>query len=624
MYFGKLMRTGMALLFVAALAGSSMAQDAQFAVRGEMKKWHPVTITFSGPDSSEQAPVNPFRDYRLTVTFKNGDTVYQVPGFYAADGDAAETSADSGNKWKVIFTPDQIGEWQFTVSFLKGRDVALDLKPQIAQPVAFDGATGSFVIQPSDKRGRDFRAKGTLQYVGEHYLQFKETGDYFLKGGADSPENFLAYYEFDQTYCYAKKDDPKKRSGEADLNTASHKYEPHANDWVIGDPIWQGGKGKNIIGALNYLAQAGMNSVYFLTMNVAGDGKDVWPWTSHDERFRFDCSKLEQWDIVFRHMDSLGLMLHVITQEQENDQLLDEGQLGRERKLYYRELIARFSYHLGLVWNLGEENTNTDRQRAAFAEYIHALDPYKHPIVVHTFPGRYEKVYKPLLGNKNFHGPSLQMGNQKLTHEETIKWRHRSDNTEQKWVVCLDEIGPAHTGVKPDKDDPRHDDVRHYSLWGNLLGGGAGCEWYFGYKYAHNDLNCEDWRSRDLMWKQTKIALDFFHQNLPFWEMQPADDYTTSQHDYCFASPGEVYAMYLPEGGTTELSLADGTYRIYWVNPRESAELLYGSKAKAKGPGKVSIGQPPYLPNEDWVVLVEKVVETKPPQQEQPTGATTQ
>jgi len=31
---------------------------------------------------------------------------------------------------------------------------------------------------------------------------------------------------------------------------------------------------------------------------------------------------------------------------QENDQLLDGGELGNERKLYYRELIARFSHHV--------------------------------------------------------------------------------------------------------------------------------------------------------------------------------------------------------------------------------------------------------------------------------------
>ncbi|MEZ5397230.1 MAG: hypothetical protein R2724_31245 [Bryobacterales bacterium] len=36
-------------------------------------------------------------------------------------------------------------------------------------------------------------------------------------------------------------------------------------------------------------------------------------------RDRYDVSKLDQWEVVFRHMDRLGLMLHVVTQETEND-----------------------------------------------------------------------------------------------------------------------------------------------------------------------------------------------------------------------------------------------------------------------------------------------------------------
>ena len=48
------------------------------------------------------------------------------------------------------------------------------------------------------------------------------------------------------------------------------------------------------------------------------------------------------------------------------------------------------------------------------------------------------------------------------------------------------------------------------------MAGGAGVEWYFGYNYTHNDLNCESWHSRDHMWDLTRYALEFFHGRLPF------------------------------------------------------------------------------------------------------------
>jgi len=579
-------------------AGGLCAEDP--VISGELKKWHKVTLTFTGPQTGEKADPNPFCDYRLNVTFAKGDKRYIVSGYYAADGDAAQTGATAGNKWRVHFVPDETGKWTYTASFRTGHDVALSDDPTADSATSLDGAKGAFTVGPSDKNGRDFRAKGLLKYVGKRYLQFAGTGEYFLKGGADSPENFLGYADFDDTYDSGE----LEREGEAAGGKFLHSYEPHVKDWRPGDPTWKNGKGKGIIGALNYLAGKGMNSVYFIPYNIdGGDGKDVWPWTEPDEKFRLDCSKLDQWEIVFSYMDKLGLMLHIITQEQENDQALDGGELGPQRRLYYRELVARFAHHLALIWNLGEENTNTDDQRKAFCRYIKDLDPYDHPIVCHTFPGKYDEVYNPLLGYEYFDGPSLQTND---THNQTLVWLDRSAGAGRQWFVCLDEIGPAHTGVKPDKDDYWHDEVRKQHLWGNLMAGGAGVEWYFGYKFAHNDLNCEDWRSRDHLWDLTGYALEFFHQHLPFTEMAYHDELTSVNDDYCFAEPGRTYTIYLPNGGTTNLDLGDNsaTFTIQWYNPRTGGKLQNGTVAEITAPGSVAIGQPPDETDKDWVALI--------------------
>jgi len=583
---------------LAAPAGLLGKSEAAGVISGELKKWHKVTLTFTGPQASEKAKPNPFRNYRLNVTFVKGKKRYVVPGYYAADGNSGQTSATAGNKWRVHFVPDEVGRWSYTATFCTGANIATGNEPGSA--VAFDGVKGNFNISATDKTGSDHRAKGLLKYVGKHYLLFAETGEYFLKGGADSPENFLGYADFDNTYDSGE----LKREGEAAGGKFLHRYAPHIKDWRPGDPTWKNGKGKGIIGALNYLASKSMNSVYFLPYNIdGGDGKDVWPWIEPGEKFRFDCSKLDQWEIVFSHMDKLGLMLHIITQEQENDQGLDGGELGPQRRLYYRELIARFAHHLALVWNLGEENTNTDAQRKAFCRYIKDLDPYDHPIVCHTFPGKYDEVYNPLLGYEYFDGPSLQTND---THVQTLKWLDRSGSAGRLWFVCLDEIGPAHTGVKPDKDDYWHDEVRKKHLWGNLMAGGAGVEWYFGYKFAHNDLNCEDWRSREHLWDMTRYALDFFRRYLPFTQMAHNDELTTVKNDYCFAEPGRTYAIYLPAGGTTSLDLGNksGTFWVQWYNPRTGGKLQKGTVAEITGPGPVAIGQPPKDTDKDWVALI--------------------
>ncbi len=554
-------------------------------VSGELKKWHAVTVTFDGPMTGEGETPNPFRDYRLQVTFTApSSATHEVPGYYAANGNAAETSATDGSKWRVHFVPDEVGTWTFSASFRTGTDIAMDLIPSAGTSAGYcDGSTGQFTIAATDKTGSDFRGKGMLRYVGQRYLQFAETGEYFLKGGANSPENFLAYGDFDDT-------------------TATHAYVPHANDWTTGDPTWQGGKGKNIVGALNYLANKGMNAVYFLTMNVTGDGDDVWPWTSRSERYRFDCSKLDQWEIVFSHMDKLGLQLHVVTQEIENDHLLDGGALGSQRKLYYRELVARFGHHLAVVWNLGEENRNTDAQRKAFATRFKALDPYNHPVACHTWPGETALVYNPLRGYPDFDMVSLQV---LATHSETITWIDESANYGHQWVVCLDEVANANSGVVPDANDYWHNSIRKDFLWANLMAGGGGCEWYFGYNYAHNDLNCEDWRSRDHMWDLTRIALDFFQTHIPFHTMSHNDGLTSASDDFVLAAPGQYYAIYLPNGGTTNVTLLSGTYQVKWYDPRNGGFLQDGTVTSINtAGGSEAIGQAPNSTSSDWVCLL--------------------
>jgi len=573
-------------------------------ITGQIKQWHNVTLTLDGPTSSEQASDNPFMNYRMTVTFSHGRQTVVVPGYFAADGKAANSGAAAGNQWRCHFVPSHTGQWTWGVSFRKGLGIAINDQPMAGQACGFDGETGSFNVASSDKTAPDFRAKGTLKYTGEHYLQFAGTKDYYLKGGADSPENFLAYDEIDGTY------DADAGSGSySHIGGFIHQYKAHVRDWQPGDPVWKNNKGKGIIGALNYLAHKGMNSVYFLTYNLdGGDGRDTWMWSDVKERERFDCSKLDQWEIIFNHMDKKGIMLHVVTQETENDHNLGgSAGLNPVRKLYYRELVARFSHHLALIWNLGEENNTPDKDRKIIAAYIHDLDPYDHPITVHTHSDKALTFYNGIIGDTGFEATSIQGHMDRYNREATIL-RTRTAEAGRKWVIFGDEQAAASHGVVPDINDPSHDIPRKEGLWGNLMGGGAGVEWYFGHQFAHMDINCEDWRSRDIMWDQTHYALDFFQEHLPFQDMTPANRLISTKGDYCFAQEGQVYAVYLKNGGSAKLDLGKhaGPFSVQWYNPRTGGKCVNGTKRNINGPGKVSIGEARSERKQDWVALIRK------------------
>jgi hypothetical protein len=192
--------------------------------------------------------------------------------------------------------------------------------------------------------------------------------------------------------------------------------------------------------------------------------------------------------------------------------------------------------------------------------------------------------------------------------------------------VANDEQGDARLGVPPDpgyegfpgpaKDqDGEYDlhDVRRHTLWGTLLAGGAGVEYYFGYALPQNDLLCEDWRSRDRSWDFARVALDFFRdERVPFWEMEPADaaagNPAEDNRRYAFARPGEIYLVYQPQGGPADLDLsgAAGRFTVAWLDPRRGGPLRPGRVREVAGGAKVSLGTPPDEPADDWLAVVRR------------------
>lgn len=606
------------------------AGNGSVKVTGDMQQWHKVTVDLNGPYAHEKDnQPNPFTDYRMTVVFTHADgTTFTIPGYFAADGNAANSSAADGTVWRAHFAAPKTGDWKYKIGFLQGAEVALSSGSGSGTPLApYDGAAGSISIRPSDKQGRDLRAHGQLKYVGQHYLQFAGSKKYFLKVGADAPETLLAYADFDNTIAGNARKAPIKT------------WSPHLKDWKAGDPTWGNGKGKALIGAINYLSGKGCNAYSFLTYNAGGDGDNVWPFIQREDKLHYDCSKLDQWSTVFDHSTASGMYLHFKLQETENDdhkkgkgggnvpECLDGGHLGPQRKLYCREMIARFGHNLALNWNLGEENTQTRAQQQAMINYIDAVDSYDHNIVIHTYPGSQDSVYKPLLGdNSKLTGVSLQNSSLETTHAETLKWVTASAKAGKPWIVAFDESGSASHAQCPDlgyKGFDGHDKtgkmaytqhkVRKQTLWGTLMAGGAGNEYYFGYQFVENDIVCEDWRSRDQSWDYCRIAIEFFHNNsVPFWEMKNADQLVGNpQHkptDFCFAKADDIYLVYLSNGGSKSLDLSatTGDYTVQWFNPRSGGNLQTGSVKSVTAGKSVSLGNAPADAKEDWLVVVKK------------------
>jgi uncharacterized protein DUF5060 len=630
-----------ALVLPAAAARAQQAAPAArpfLELEGERRLWQPLSFTFtSRADAHETLHAtgrNPFLDHRLTLTFTHAASGAErvVQGFFAADGAAADTGAVEGNRWRARFAPDLTGRWDWRADFRRGPGIALQpTEPGVAADERIDEAFGSVRIAAADPAAPGFLAQGFLRYDDSPWFRFAGSQALFLKNGAGGPENFLAYHEFDGTSGYAP-------------NTCLpaperlHRYETHLADFT-GDAVdlahtWGPGlRGQAILGAINYLASAGVNSLYFLTDGVLGDGRDVWPWVQPFDKLHFDVSKLDQWERVFAHMSARGLQIQLVFEEQENDQLpVNAGGLGvgltLERRLYYREMVARFAHHPAVHWVVGDESNYFDEVETmkSFAAELRALDPYRHPIAFHSkhpcygdgcaepFPSPVVQ-YAPYFDSPDFDSSAFQTA-PGAYNSSTIQLRVAQAST-RKWAHFGDEQSlnaiPSNRTLNRTK-----------ALWGNLMAGGAGIAWYPGndadqyppgVDYCdYFDLSVEDFRLLDAYYAETSHALAIFHGSLPFTEMVASNGLASPSGptDYVLFRPADaglgtkdVYALYRGTGSAATLTLGPGEHTVEWHDPRTGAGPL--AAPSLTGPGAVTLPPPAQGPGLDWLAIVRQL-----------------
>ncbi|MBU2881539.1 DUF5060 domain-containing protein [Psychrosphaera sp. B3R10] len=598
--------------FLALGFGSSFAQG--HSGNQTVNIWHKLSLTFDGPQTNELATPNPFSDFRADAIFISpSNKRYLVPGFYAADANAQNTHAQAGNKWQVLFSPNEVGVWRYSMSFVTGENIAslpFTTKQTAHSDSAgyFDKKQGQFTVVNSTIKldNKDFRTKGKLEYVNKPFLQFSGNLEFFLKAGANSPEVLLGFTGFDNT--------PTDRN-----------YQEHVKHWQSGDPIWnttnstaKGTKtesSKGIIGLINFLSSFDINAFYFLTMNHLGDGKQVWPWVDKSEPTRYDVSKLAQWDILFSHMQSKGIMTHFVLTETENESLFEwfesrlENDFAISRKIYYRELFARFGYHLATTWNIGEENgwqdpsgddkqqkANTTKQRKQFADYLQSLTYYREHIVIHNGPSLdyhiYDKQDDNILGYKSYTGPSLQ-GELKTntTYNDVLKYRQLTQNSDHPWVISMDEAYINHPAN--DIDQWRKDNV-----WATFMAGGAGIEFYLG---GGGDIFVQDVAPFKDFYLQMTNAAAFFREFVPFEDLTPST--TLSRSGWGLTDNKSYYLLYFKQANQASAALPQGCYQLDWFNPR-SNQYIAGSQICRDSSAESALPAPPDTQNDDWVYII--------------------
>jgi hypothetical protein len=131
---------------------------------------------------------------------------------------------------------------------------------------------------------------------------------------------------------------------------------------------------------------------------------------------------------LFKYCLEKGIHLYFVLGEGEaaNKRELDNATLRRARKLYYREMVARFGYHNAVTWNLFEEHDYpalpiSPDMIKSWARYIEDQGPYNHPVTVHNYSSVLDVGWNEFWGDKRFGVVSQQFNSAFSEHSYVEK-----------------------------------------------------------------------------------------------------------------------------------------------------------------------------------------------------------
>ncbi len=395
-----------------------------------------------------------------------------------------------------------------------------------------DGRRGRFTVVAPSQDAKGFWKWGRLEAVGTRangirYLKFRD-GPYWLKAGCDDPENFLG------------------KSGNFDT-LAKRKA------------------------AVSFLAERGVNSLYMVTHNIGGDDRDVWPWLgatpSEAKRnagrsSRFDVNRLEEWRELFEYMQTKGVVPYLVLED-------DSAWKAYDHVRYYREMVARFGYLPALLFNGGEEsNENYSlRESLKWMKSLREIDPYDHPRGIHNV----NRPSDDYLDTEAIDFASIQTGSpgRPGTLEDVLQLNRMAID----WIRRCADRGTRCVMVGFDEARPELD---RRCWWAVYMGGGV----WESHVLPPYDRPLSSWEP---VWTELGGARRFM-ESVPFWEMQPRNDLVLEGRALCLAKVGEVYAVYLPTGGSVTLRLPSrGTFRVAWWNPANGRRGHFEGQARIAG-----------------------------------------
>jgi hypothetical protein len=500
-----------------------------------------VTANVSLPHSR-----NPFTDVEFDGLFQlaDGSRQWHVDGF---------CDSIDGTVFRIRFMPPVAGDYKYSLSFHQGWGETT--------------STGTFITSDEHRRGPiRVDSKHPWHFIwegtGEHYF-FNGTTAYWLMGWKD--ENII--------------DASIDRLHKLEINRLRVTVAGRTN-LLYGEPV-----------------MTGDNWTVFITPWPARQPDD--PYHPGFDYSRFDVAYWQKFDRAVRYARDRNMIVSLVLDM--NDGQVHPAAFGADERRFIRYAVDRLGAYSNITWDLGDD---LDRYRSRlWAHYagtlIKELDPYRHLATSHPINSvNQDRTYDW------FDFTSFQ---------EWSRNQHAFMLAQRKVQQGLGRIIPQtneeygyedHYPMWTEPPPSESADILRRTAWDIAMAGGYQTTG----ESARRGTNVwpdkgGGWmngRGDDTMTMLQGYArmVDFF-TSFDWWKTEPHDELVTAGN-YCLASPGETYAVYLPNGGSVTIQLLPGQYDGIWFNAvtgeRSALPPVIGPNWKS----------PPASISNDWALLLRR------------------
>jgi hypothetical protein len=522
----------------ATLSSISFSQSTQTV---EAYDFVEVTANVSWPRAH-----NPFTDAQLSGWFEStdGKRRWDVAGF---------CDSEDGSVFRIRFMPPAPGDYRYFVEYRQDR--------------ASGSSTGTFHAEDAHRRG-------TIRVDSQYPWHFVWEGT-------------NEHYFFNGTTAY----------------------------WLLGwknDSVIQ-----SIIERLHGLkinrlrvTVAGRTNLFFGEPVMTGSNWTVyttaWPAQQAEDIFhpgfdytRFDLPYWQKFDRALTLARERDIIVSLVLDM--NDSRVHPVAGSEDEFRFLRYAVARFGAFSNITWDLGDDldGYRNERWTHEIGTFIEDLDPYHHLATSHPTDNAHQDRTSDWFGFTSF--------------QEWSRDQHSFMLGQRRQQQKLGRIIPQ-TNEEYGYED-------HYPLWSK----GPGSEsadtlrrtaWDIVMAGSYETTG-ETARRGTNIWPDTgggwmngrgdssmtmlegyAHMVDFF-TGFEWWKTEPHDEFV-SKGNYCLAKPGELYVVYLPQGGVATVRLSGGSFRATSFNPSTGERIAL---PVAQG---ATWTTPPVPDKNDWAFLLQR------------------